>query len=41
MRQNQKKEAERAQRQPLRNAEEEEAERRRLGDDHPDFIYTL
>ena len=41
MGQNEKKEAERAQRQTLRSAEEEEAERRRLGDDHPDFIYTL
>ena len=39
--QNKKKEAERAQRKPLRSAEEEEAERRRLGDDHPDFIYML
>ena len=36
--QNKRKEVERAQRQPLGN---EEAEKRRLGDDHPDFIYTL
>jgi len=28
-------------RHPLRSEKEEEAERRRLGDDHPDFIYTL
>ena len=41
MGQNKKKEAERARRKPLRSAEEEEAERRRLGDDHPEFIYTL
>jgi MFS family permease len=39
--QNKRKERERAQRQPLGSPEEEEAERRRLGDDHPDFIYTL
>jgi MFS family permease len=39
--QNKRKERERAQRQPLGSQEEEEAERRRLGDDHPDFIYTL
>jgi len=39
--QNKQKEAQRAQRQPLGSEEEEEAEKRRLGDDHPDFIYTL
>jgi predicted MFS family arabinose efflux permease len=38
--QNKRKEEERARRQPL-ESEEEEAERRRLGDTHPDFIYTL
>lgn len=38
--QNKRKEGERARRQPL-ESEEEEAERRRLGDTHPDFIYTL
>jgi len=39
--QNKRKERERARRQPLGSEEEEDAERRRLGDDHPDFIYTL
>ena len=39
--QNKRKEDERARRQPLGSEKEEEAERRRLGDDHPDFIYTL
>jgi len=39
--QNKRKEAERTQKQPLGSEKEEEAERRRLGDDHPDFIYTL
>jgi nitrate/nitrite transporter NarK len=39
--QNKRKERERAERQPLGSEEEEEAERRRLGDTHPDFIYTL
>ena len=39
--QNKRKEEERARRQPLGSEKEEEAERRRLGDDHPDFIYTL
>jgi nitrate/nitrite transporter NarK len=38
--QNKRKEEERAQRQPL-ESEEEEAEKKRLGDTHPDFIYTL
>ena len=38
---NKRKEAERAQRQPLGSEAEEAAERRRLGDDHPDFVYTL
>ena len=41
MAQNKRKEGERARRQRLASQEEEEAERRRLGDDHPDFIYTL
>jgi MFS family permease len=41
MTQNKRKERERAQRQPLESKEEEEAEKRRLGNDHPDFIYTL
>lgn len=39
--QNNRKDAERVQMQPLESAKQEEAERRRLGDDHPDFIYTL
>ena len=39
--QNKRKERERVQRHPMRSEKEEEAERRRLGDDHPDFIYTL
>ena len=39
--QNKRKEGERARRQPLESEKEEEAERRRLGDDHPDFVYTL
>ena len=39
--QNKRKEGERAQRGPLESEAEEEAERRRLGDTHPDFIYTL
>jgi predicted MFS family arabinose efflux permease len=38
---NKRKQAERAQRKPMRSEEEEAAEKRRLGDDHPDFIYTL
>ena len=41
MAQNRRKEGERARRQRLRSEEQEEAVRRRLGDDHPDFIYTL
>jgi len=41
MAQNRRKETERAVRHPLRSDKEEEAQRRRLGDDHPDFIYTL
>jgi hypothetical protein len=41
MTQNKRKERERAQRQPLESKDEEEAEKRRLGNDHPDFIYTL
>ena len=39
--QNKKKEGERVRREPLESEKEEEAERRRLGDNHPDFIYTL
>jgi MFS family permease len=39
--QNKRKEGQRAQRQSLGSEEVEEAERRRLGDDHPDFVYTL
>jgi len=38
MEQNKRKEGRRY---PLGSEKEEEAERRRLGDDHPDFIYTL
>ena len=38
--QNKRKEGERARRRPL-ESEEEEAEKRRLGDDHPNFIYAL
>ena len=41
MAQNRRKEEERVLRQPLGSEKEEEAQRRRLGDDHPDFIYTL
>jgi len=39
--QNKRKVEQRARRQPLGSEKEEEAERRRLGNDHPDFIYTL
>lgn len=39
--QNKRKEGERALRGPLSSEEEDEGEKRRLGDDHPDFIYTL
>ena len=39
--QNKRKERERARRQPLGSKAEEDAERRRLGDNHPDFVYTL
>ena len=38
MEENKRKEGRRL---PLRSEKEEEAERRRLGDDHSDFIYTL
>ena len=41
MMQNKRKEEERARRQPLGSEKEEETEKRRLGDNHPDFIYTL
>ena len=41
MAQNKRKEGERARRQRLRSEEQEAAVRRQLGDDHPDFIYTL
>lgn len=41
MAQNTRKEGARARRQRLGREEAEEAERRRMGDDHPDFIYTL
>lgn len=39
--QNTRKREERSHRHPPWNDKEEEAEKRRLGDDHPDFIYTL
>jgi MFS family permease len=39
--QNRRKETERAIMHPLSSEKEEEAQRRRLGDDHPEFIYTL
>jgi len=39
--QNNRKAGQRAQRQSLKSDAEEEAEKRRLGDNHPDFIYTL
>jgi MFS family permease len=39
--QNNRKDGEQVQRQPLESEKLEEAERRRLGDDHPDFLYTL
>ena len=39
--QNRRKETERALKLYLGTREEEEAQRRRFGDDHPDFIYTL
>ena len=39
--QNKRKEGKRAQRHPLGSEKEEEAKRRCLGDNHPDFIYTL
>jgi len=41
MMQNKREGGEWARKQPLGSEEEEETERRRLGDDHPDIIYTL
>ena len=41
MAQNNRKKADWVQRRPLGSEKEEEAERRRLGDNHPEFIYTL
>ena len=39
--QNNRKDWEQVQRRPLESEKEEEAERRHLGDTHPEFIYTL